>query len=278
MVTTAAAQSSMIRRTGRQGLQSGLGLGAKVVGVVALLLIWYVLSASGVLDPSSVPGPDVTFRALGNEFVEPTFWDAVGQTVLAWALGLVLGSSIGLLLGSLLALSRFAERSTAGVVEFFKTVPVIAVLPLAILVMGTTLFMKVALVSFAVAWPLLVQTSYGVKSMDPVIRDTAAAMGIGPIRRFFVVVLPSAAPFIATGLRVAAASALTITIVTELISGGSGLGVQISTAAISGISALPTMYARIIAAGLLGVTVALVFTAAERRVLRWHEAYRPEQS
>jgi ABC-type nitrate/sulfonate/bicarbonate transport system permease component len=259
-------------------MRGGVDAGVKVAGVVALLLVWYVLSATEVLDPGSVPGPGPTFSALGRELGRSAFWDAVGSTVLAWALGLVVGTLVGLLLGTVVGLSRFFDRSTAGVVEFFKTVPVIAILPLAILVLGTTLTMKVTLVSFAVAWPLLVQTSYGVKSMDPVIRDTARALRMGRYRRFLTVVLPSAAPFIATGLRVAAASALTITIVTELIAGGSGLGVQISNAAISGATALPTMYGLIIAAGLLGVTVALVFTAAERRLLRWHEAYRPEQS
>jgi ABC-type nitrate/sulfonate/bicarbonate transport system permease component len=255
-----------------------LDAGVKVAGVLALLLVWGVLSATRVLDPGSVPGPGATVAALGRLLGTGTFWDAVGSTVLAWALGLVVGSVVGLLLGTAVGLSRFFDRSTAGVVEFFKTVPVIAVLPLAILVLGTTLVMKVALVSFAVAWPLLVQTSYGVRSMDPVIRDTATALRIGRLRRFTTVVVPSAAPYIATGLRVAAASALTITIVTELIAGGSGLGVQITTATISGATALPDMYALIIAAGLLGVTVALVFTAAERRLLRWHEAYRPEHS
>jgi ABC-type nitrate/sulfonate/bicarbonate transport system permease component len=135
--------------------------------------------------------------------------------------------------------------------------------------------MKVSLVAFGVLWPLLVQTMYGVKAMDPVIRDTATAMGIGPVRRFFGVVLPSAAPFIATGLRVAAAGALILTIVVELIAGGSGLGVLISTAAISGVQALPAMYARIIVAGILGFAVAELLTRLERRLLRWHEAYRP---
>lgn len=277
MTTTAAARAPH-RRTVRRGVRGGVDAGVKVAGVVALLLVWFVLSATGVLDPSSVPGPGATFSALGSELGRSAFWDAIGSTVLAWALGLVVGTLVGLLLGTVVGLSRFFDRSTAGVVEFFKTVPVIAVLPLAILVLGTTLTMKVVLVSFAVAWPLLVQTSYGVKSMDPVIRDTARALRMGRYRRFFTVVLPSAAPFIATGLRVAAASALTITVVTELIAGGSGLGVQISNAAISGATALPTMYGLIIAAGLLGVTVALAFTAVEKRLLRWHEAYRPEQS
>jgi ABC-type nitrate/sulfonate/bicarbonate transport system permease component len=259
------------------GLRRGAGLGVKVAGVAALLLAWFLASAGGVLDPHSVPGPVATLRALVAELGRDRFWGAIGDTMTAWALGLGIGSSLGLLLGTGLAVNRFADRSAAAVVEFFKTVPVIAVLPLAILVLGTALPMKVALVAFGVTWPLLVQTSYGVKSMDPVIRDTATALGVGRVRRFFVVVLPSASPFIATGLRVAAASALTLTIVTELIAGGSGLGVEISTAAVSGIQALPTMYARILAAGLLGVTVALLVSAIERRLLRWHDAYRPER-
>jgi ABC-type nitrate/sulfonate/bicarbonate transport system permease component len=117
-----------------------------------------------------------------------------------------------------------------------------------------------------------------VRSVDPVVRDTAMALRMGPLHRFRAVVLPSAAPYIATGMRVAAAGALILTIVTELIAGGSGIGVEITTAASSGARAIPVMYARIVAAGVLGVLVAVAFTAVERRLLRWHEAYRPVQS
>jgi glycosyltransferase involved in cell wall biosynthesis len=126
-------------------VRGGLDVVVKVAGVLALLLVWYVLSATEVLDPSSVPGPGATFRALGEQLGRGPFWAAVGATVLAWAMGLVLGGAAGLLLGMVVGLSRFFERSTAGVVEFFKTVPVIAVLPLAILVLGTTLTMRLAL-------------------------------------------------------------------------------------------------------------------------------------
>jgi ABC-type nitrate/sulfonate/bicarbonate transport system permease component len=246
-----------------------------VAGVVGFLLLWLVLGLTGVLDPSAIPGLPATAAALARELVSGDFWAALGATLSGWALGLVIGSAAGLLLGTLIGLSGVLQVSTAVVVEFLKTVPIIAILPLAILLLGTSLTMKVALVAFGVMWPLLVQTMYGVKAMDPVIRDTATAMGIGPVRRFFGVVLPSAAPFIATGLRVAAAGALILTIVVELIAGGSGIGVLISKAAISGVGALPAMYARIVVAGILGFLVATLLTRVERRLLRWHEAYRP---
>jgi ABC-type nitrate/sulfonate/bicarbonate transport system permease component len=246
-----------------------------LAGVVGFLLLWFVLGATGVLDPNAIAGLPDTAVALGKELVSGDFWAALGATLAGWGLGLLIGTVAGLLLGTLIGLSSVLQISTAVVVEFLKTVPIIAILPLAILVLGTTLTMKVALVAFGVLWPLLVQTMYGVKAMDPVIRDTATAMGVGPVRRFFVVVLPSAAPYIATGLRVAASGALILTVVVELIAGGSGLGVEISTAAISGAPALPTMYARIVVAGILGFLMAALLTRLERRVLRWHEAYRP---
>jgi ABC-type nitrate/sulfonate/bicarbonate transport system permease component len=261
--------------TARSSRQRIRRLAISLAGVVGFLLLWLVLGATGLLNPSAIPGLPDTAAALGRELVSADFWAALGATLSGWGLGLVIGSAIGLVLGALIGLSSVLQVSTAVVVEFLKTVPIIAILPLAILVLGTSLTMKVTLVAFGVMWPLLVQTMYGVKAMDPVIRDTATAMGVGPVRRFFGVVLPSAAPFIATGLRVAAAGALILTIVVELIAGGAGIGVEIAKAAISGQPALPIMYARIIVAGILGFLVATLLTRAERRLLRWHEAYRP---
>jgi ABC-type nitrate/sulfonate/bicarbonate transport system permease component len=247
---------------------------AALSGIAAVLLAWLVLGSTGVIDPSSISGLPQTARALAGELGKADFWSAIGDTVLGWAMGLVLGTVAGLLLGAAIGLNRRVYQSTAVVIEFLKTVPIIAILPLAILVLGTTLQMKVLLVAFGVMWPLTVQTMYGVRSVDPVVRDTAMALRMGPLHRFRAVVLPSAAPYIATGMRVAAAGALILTIVTELIVGGAGLGVEITTAAISGTEAIPTMYAYILAAGALGIAVTLLFSAAERRLLRWHEAYR----
>jgi ABC-type nitrate/sulfonate/bicarbonate transport system permease component len=86
--------------------------------------------------------------------------------------------------------------------------------------------------------------------------------------------LPSAAPFIATGLRVAVAVALIVDIIAELIGGGSGVGERILVAENAGPSAYAIMYAYIVVAGILGVLLAGAFTVAERYVLGWHESQR----
>src|SRR5205823_4324514 len=82
------------------------------------------------------------------------------------------------------------------------------VVPLAVLVFGTRLQNKLFLVTFACLWPLLFQAIYGVQDVDPVAVDTARAFGFGRFSRLFLVVLPAAAPYIATGLRIASSVAL----------------------------------------------------------------------
>jgi hypothetical protein len=134
--------------------------------------------------------------------------------------------------------------------------------------------MKFALVAFAVFWPLVIQVCYGVRSLDPVVRDTTTVLQVKGPRKFLMVILPSAAPFIATGLRVAVAVALVVDIITELIGGGTGIGERILLAENAGPSDYPQMYAYIIVAGLLGILLAGAFTVAERYVLHWHESQR----
>jgi ABC-type nitrate/sulfonate/bicarbonate transport system permease component len=109
------------------------------------------------------------------------------------------------------------------------------------------------------------------------VRDTAEVLRVTGWRRFSSIVLPSAAPFIATGLRIAAAVALIVAIIAELIGGAPGLGRDILVAEDSGTSALPLVYALIVITGATGMAIAAVFTLLERRLLRWHERFRPVQ-
>jgi ABC-type nitrate/sulfonate/bicarbonate transport system permease component len=250
------------------------GLAARVAVLLAALGLWQGLSASGLLSPSLFPSMASTLAALWHEVTGAVLWAAVRDTLAAWAAGMLLGGGCAIVIGLLLGLSAFAYRSAIPVIEFFKTIPVIAILPIALLLFGATLEMKFVLVAFGVFWPLTVQVIYGVRSIDPVSLDTAAALQVRGLRRFLVVVLPSAAPFIATGLRVSAAVALILDVVAELIGGGSGVGLQILTAENSGPTAYPVMYAYILVAGLLGVVLAGGFALGERRLLRWHESQR----
>jgi ABC-type nitrate/sulfonate/bicarbonate transport system permease component len=250
------------------------------------LAIWQALSASGLISSSEFPSMTSSVRALWDQLDTSELWSAVASTLEGWAAGLLIGSVAAVAVGSLLGLSHFAYRSAIPVIEFFKTIPVVAILPIALTLYGPTLRERYLLVAFAVFWPLVIQVIYGVRSVEPTVLDTATALGVRRLRRFFVVILPSAAPFIATGLRIAAATALIVDIVAELIGGGavtgagggSGVGVQILNVYDAGPTALPIMYAYILVAGLLGVVLAGIFALAERRTLHWHESQRDIQA
>ncbi len=246
----------------------------RLAALVAALGIWQVLSAAGVVRSDEFPSMTATASALWHQAEAATLWTAVGQTLEGWAIGLAIGVAAALALGTLIGRSGFAYRSVIGVIEFFKAIPVIAILPVGLVLWGATLKMKFALVAFAVFWPLVIQVCYGVRALDPVARDTATVLRVRGLRRLAVVILPSAAPFIATGLRVAVAVALIVDIIAELIGGGSGVGERILLAENAGPDAYPVMYAYIVVAGVLGVLLARVFAIAERYVLHWHESQR----
>ena len=251
---------------------------ARIVPPLALLCaalgLWQGLSASGVITRDEFPSMTTTVAALGHQLAGAQLWTAVGDTAAGWALGMLFGCVSAIVIGAFLGLNRFAYRSAIPVIEFFKTIPVIAALPIALLLFGATLKMTYVIVAFGVFWPLVIQVIYGVRSIDPVVRDTATVLQVRGPRRFFVVTMPSAAPFIATGLRVSAAVALILTIIAELIGGSAGVGQRILDAENSGPSAYPVMYAYILVAGLLGLLFAGLFAGLERRVLHWHESQR----
>jgi len=249
-------------------------VGARVGVVLAVLLAWQALSATGALPSQEFPSATGTFAALGRVLQSAELWHAIRDTLAGWALGLLIGASLAILIGTVLGLNRFAYRSAIPVIEFLKTVPIIAILPLAILLFGATLKMKFLLIAFGVFWPMVIQVIYGVRSIDPTVRDTARVLQLRGARRFAVVTMPSAAPFIMTGLRVAAATALVLDIVAELIGGGAGLGLSILFAQNAGPSEVTTMYAYIVVTGLLGVLVTGLFILLERRVLHWHPSQR----
>jgi ABC-type nitrate/sulfonate/bicarbonate transport system permease component len=188
--------------------------------------------------------------------------------VIALALATAIAVPAGIVIGS----SRLLYRALRGVIEFLRPIPSVALIPLAILIYGSGLESKVFLATFASVWPLLMQTLYGVQDVDPVATDTARSFGFGRTSRLLRVTLPSAVPYIATGVRISAAVALILCVTAELVIGSPGLGREINLARQG--EAVDLMYALIIATGLLGWGLNAIFAWSERRVLHWHASQR----
>ena len=245
---------------------------APLLAVAGALALWELLTRTGVLNPAHIPTMTDTVAELAELLGESSFWSAVGSTMQGWALGLGIAAVLAIPLGILIGSSATAYRSVRFVVEFLRPIPSVALVPLAVLIYGVGLESKVFLAAFASFWPLFVQTLYGVRDVDPVATDTARSFGLNAFQRLYRIKLPSAVPYIATGLRISSAVALILAVTAEIVIGSAGLGREINVARQGG--AIELMYALIITTGLLGWTLNIATTRAERRVLHWHPSQR----
>src|SRR4051812_48658486 len=213
-----------------------------------------------------------TVRELWSLLTTSSFWKALGYTARGWALGLGVAAALAIPLGIALGRSDFASSAVRVPVEFLRPIPSAALIPLLFLTLGTNLKSEVFLAAFGAFWPLLVQTMYGVRDVDPLALDTGRSFGIGPFERLVRITLPSAVPYIATGVRIASTVALILAFTAELFMGIPGLGQKVNVAQAFGLD--DQLYAYALATGFLGVAIHLVSSAIERRGLRWHPSQR----
>jgi ABC-type nitrate/sulfonate/bicarbonate transport system permease component len=263
--TTAPAPASPTRRrraTRRPDALRG------AVAVLAVLVLWQLVSATGLVSTDDVPSATGVLSELASLAGDGGFWSEIGHTLEGWAAGMAIALAAGIALGLALGASDVAYHALRVPVEFLRPIPSVALVPLAVLVYGTGLQSVVFLVAYAALWPVLLNTIYGVRDVEPVALDTARVYGLGPAARLRHVILPSAVPSIATGVRVASSIALILAVTAQLVIGSPGIGRAITVSEAGG--ALERMYALIVAAGVLGLLLNAVLTRVERRALRWH--------
>jgi ABC-type nitrate/sulfonate/bicarbonate transport system permease component len=263
--------------TGVAARLSGTGRAVpSLVVILAALVLWEALTRAGVLPQRWSPPASAVLVTLAQQLLTPSFWVAVGQTLEGWGVGLAIATVVAVPLGLVIGSVPVLYHALRVPIEFLRPVPSVALIPLAILVFGLGLSTKVFLVVFAGTWPILLQTIYGVQDVDPVAMDTMRSFGVGRLRRLVVVTLPSASPYIATGLRISSSVALILAVTAELVVGTPGLGSQINAA--SNGNATAVVYALIVATGALGWALSAAIRLVEQRALAWHPAYRTSKA
>ncbi|MFC6085384.1 ABC transporter permease [Sphaerisporangium aureirubrum] len=239
------------------------------IGVAGLLIAAEAAGASGLIDPTLLPRMSTVLVEAVRLPADPDFPPDLLSTLRVWAMGLliaVLGAvPLGLVLGNI----RRAEVASRPLVEFLRPIPSIALIPLVTLLVPSTEVVKIIAVVYASAWPLLINTMYGLKDVDPMAKDTLRSFGFGRFAVLRRVSLPSAAPFVMTGVRLASSVAFVVTVSTELLAGGvSGIGVYMLRAA-SGMRT-DLVLACVLWTGVLGLVANILFVRLQRRAFRWH--------
>ncbi|MEV1290346.1 ABC transporter permease [Micromonospora sp. NPDC049679] len=243
-------------------------------GLAGLLLVIEVLPHTGLVSARFLPPSSQIMVALAEQLGEAEFWTALGNTLIAWAIGLAIAVVAGIVVGVLIGAVPVLRSITSSTIEFLRPIPSVALIPLAVLLYGTEIQSTLLLVVYAAFWQVLLQVLYGVQDVDPVADETARSYGLGTWARIRHVMWPTALPYVMTGVRLAAGVALVLAITAQLVIGSPGLGSLISRALAS--NAVPAMYALVVVTGILGVAINLAARATERRILSWHSSMRSE--
>lgn len=252
----------MKERTG----QPSLLLVQRFAVIAVLLGIWQLVIASGLM-PSMLPGVAEIVQSVFATTVSTDFWAALGRTLGAaltgWAVATIVGVSLGLLIGSI----RAFDRSTAILIDFGRSFPVLALMPVVIMLLGATTLMQVVVVALSCVWPVLVQTIDGARRQEAAVADTVAVYRIPAILRFRRVLLPSALPFIATGVRISASISLLVAVGVEVISQVPGVGRGITL--MQQAQQWDVAFAYLFFTGLVGWALAVLLQQAEGHILKW---------
>ncbi|MGH1415837.1 MAG: ABC transporter permease [Pelagimonas sp.] len=250
-------------------MQSTGKIYATQVSVIAALFVaWALIGAAGLLNPAIVPRIENVAAALINVLSRPEFFPALWATLFDSLAGVLLATVVAVPLGVLIGMFPSVERATRKLLDFGRSFPVVALMPIFVLVIGANSTMKITITSIACFFPILLQTVYGARRLEPTIVDTVQSYRIPFLLRFFHVILPASAPFIATGIRIAISISILVTVGTEVIIQITGLGSQVNFARTY--NEVDIAFAYTIYAGLLGVFLTALWDWFEGRILGWH--------
>lgn len=241
-----------------------------MVGAVAVTLFYQVVQWSGLVNPRVLPPVTDVLAEMLRLAVDGAFLSAVVATLGPALVGLTAASLIGVSLGLLLGGSRLAEKLSRGLIDMMRSLPGTALIPIFIFSIGVGTEMKIALVTYVTLWPILFNTIYGIGSVDKVAIESARSCRVSGFALWRRVMLPSAAPFIVTGIRYALPISIVIVISSEIVIGNPyGIGGYLLMQQANVEYRPDVIYAVLLAAGVLGFILNSIANIVADRLVGW---------
>ncbi|MFF7363221.1 ABC transporter permease subunit [Streptomyces sp. NPDC008125] len=254
-------------RTGRRGGRSFLSsLGLNLIALAVGLGAWALLDPLGF---DTVPGPGAVASRAGELIADGTLADDALASVRRVLTGFALGTLAAVPVGFLMGWYPVARGLLEPYVQFFRTVPPLALIPLTIVLMGIGETPKIFVIFLAAFLSSVVAAFQGVVGVDRTLIDAARVLGAKDGTIFLKVVVPASAPFILVGMRIGLGSAWGTLVAAELIAAPEGLGFRMQQAQLY--YDLPTIFVGLISIGVLGLLMDRLLLVAERRLTHWQE-------
>ena len=233
-----------------------------------MFALWFAAVQFRWVSPVLLPTPQATLTALAQGVASGSlnrdFLVTVLRTIESFLVAAALGVPLGILLGS----NERAYRSVEFLIDFFRSTPSSALIPLFMMIFGVTDINKIAIASFAAVLVILFNSAYGVMNARKQRVMAAKVMGANRWQIFKDVLIWESLPQTFVGLRSGVSMALVIVIVAEMFIGSeNGLGHRIIDA--QQVLNVRDMYASILAAGALGYALNIMFLVLEKRLVHW---------
>lgn len=248
----------------RTPLQSNVGLG--IVSFVIGIALWWLYSASGA---TPIPGPLQVLQRFGTAIASGQLFNDMRASVARVLTGFMLGVSIAIPIGFLMGWYRVARALIDPWIQFFRVIPPLAIIPLAIVTMGIDEPPKIFVIFLASFLASVVATYQGVVSVDKTFINAARVLGANDWVIFTRVVVPASTPFILVGFRIGLGAAWATLVAAELIAAQSGLGFRMQQGQLY--YDLPVIFVSLISIGVLGLVMDRIVLFLERRLTAWQE-------
>lgn len=240
------------------------------LSILLFLAIWELAPKVGGIVETFIAPPSVVVKTIGELFLEGELLGHVAVSLFRAASGFAVAAVVALPLGFLLGGGfRTFERLVNPVLRFLGQVNPFSLFPLFIIIFGIGELSKGAMIFWVSLWPILFNTIYGVKQIDPLLVKSARSMGTGLITLFSRVILPAASPGIFHGLKMGSGTAFFMLIAAEMIGASRGLGWLVWNAQTN--FQMATLFAATVVISLLGLSINFLFGLLEERLTGWKQ-------
>lgn len=235
------------------------------VSIVGGIGIWWLLALSGLQLPTP---PEVVVKAV-------QLWNAglLQQDILASLArvltGFLLGSAVAIPVGFLMGWYTIGRGLFEPWIQFFRTIPPLALLPLVLVLLGIGEVPKVTVIFLAAFLACVISTYQGVVNVDRTLINAARVLGAKDGAIFLRVVVPASTPFILVGMRVGLGSAWATLVAAELLAAQAGLGYRMQQAQLY--YDIATIFVGIVMIGILGLVMDRLLLLAETKLTGWQE-------
>lgn len=235
---------------------------------VTMVVIWEFLACVGWVTPQVLPAPSKIGATAIKLALNGTLLRDLGVSLARAAVGFVIGGSIAFALGTAVGFSRLADALIDRTVQMIRAIPFLAVLPLVIVWFGVGEGQKIFLVALGVAFPIYINTTLGIRQVDPKLLELGRVQGLSNWKLVRRIILPGALPSILTGVRYSLATAWLALVVAETIGAQSGIGFLAMDA--REFLRTDVVVLTVVIYAVIGVAADSIARLLERRLLRWH--------